>query len=312
MTLVLAAAAIYVVISLLLGKVSVLADDLRYGRPRTTQIDAFVGHEETAGLPTHLMAINLNRQVMVIELPGGEAAKTRTLSGPYLFGANEELTPLQLHLQDLDGDGKPDLLLDIRQEQLGVFESRWSVSPANAGGAGGATAWERAMSAGRAPRQRKKPDLEPRTPLFEVRDNVLPRPPRPIETILGDWAIYRIASAARHVVRCLSYVPPSWNSSPLTSKQIIRHLSRTRLCRNIIRRRRLQRGQHATSCGPPMCRAQNSIAPCATRLPSYESYPQWEAPIARGAWPAARAAAVGGARVRFTDLDVSAKPQDFY
>src|SRR3954463_22285 len=117
-TLVLAAAAIYVVISLLLGKVSVLADDLRYGRPRTTQIDAFVGHEETTGQPTHLMAINLNRQVMVIELPGGEAAKARTLSGPYLFGANEELTPLHLHLQDLDGDGKPDLLLDIRQEQL--------------------------------------------------------------------------------------------------------------------------------------------------------------------------------------------------
>jgi hypothetical protein len=117
-TLILAAAAIYVVVSLLLGKVSVLVDDLRYGRPRTMQIDAFVGHEETTGQPTHLMAINLNRQVMVIELPGGEAAKARTLSGPYLFGANEELTPLQLHLQDLDGDGKPDLLLDIRQEQL--------------------------------------------------------------------------------------------------------------------------------------------------------------------------------------------------
>jgi hypothetical protein len=117
-TLILAAAAIYVVVSLLLGKVSVLVDDLRYGRPRTTQIDAFVGHEETTGQPTHLLAINLNRQVMVIELPGGEAAKARTLSGPYLFGANEELTPLQLHLQDLDGDGKLDLLLDIRQEQL--------------------------------------------------------------------------------------------------------------------------------------------------------------------------------------------------
>src|SRR6266496_4035184 len=110
-TLLLAAAAVYVI-------VSVLIDDLRYGRPRTTQIDAFVGHEETNGQPTHLMAINLNRQIMVIELPGGEAAKARTLSGPYLFGANEELTPLQLHLQDLDGDGKPDLLLDIRQEQL--------------------------------------------------------------------------------------------------------------------------------------------------------------------------------------------------
>ncbi|HJZ48135.1 MAG TPA: hypothetical protein VKE41_13245 [Roseiflexaceae bacterium] len=117
-TLILAAVAIYVVVSLLLSKVSVLIDDLRYGRPRTTQISAFVGHEETAGQPTHLMAINLNRQVMVIELPGGDAAKARTLSGPYLFGANEDLTPLLLHVQDIDGDGQPDLLLDIRQEQL--------------------------------------------------------------------------------------------------------------------------------------------------------------------------------------------------
>jgi hypothetical protein len=117
-TLILAAVAIYVVISMLLGKVNVLIDDLRYGRPRTTQINAFVGHDETTGQPTHLIAINLNRQVMVIELPGGDATKTRTLSGPYLFGANEDLTPLQLHLQDMDGDGNPDLLLDIRQEQL--------------------------------------------------------------------------------------------------------------------------------------------------------------------------------------------------
>ena len=118
LTLILAAIAIYVVVSMLLGKANVLIDDLRYGRPRTTQLNAFVGHDEANGQPTHLIAINLNRQVMVIELPGGDATKTRTLSGPYLFGANEDLTPLQLHLQDLDGDGNPDLLLDIRQEQL--------------------------------------------------------------------------------------------------------------------------------------------------------------------------------------------------
>jgi len=117
-TLILAAVAIYVVISLLLGKLNVLIDDLRYGRPRTTQLDAFVGHDEAAGQPTHLMAINLNRQVTVIELPGGDASKTRTLSGPYLFGANEDLTPLRLQVRDVDGDGQPDLLLDIRQEQL--------------------------------------------------------------------------------------------------------------------------------------------------------------------------------------------------
>jgi hypothetical protein len=116
--LILAAIAIYVVISLLVGKGHVLIDDLRYGRPRTTQLDAFVGHEEAAGQPTHLMAINLNRQAMVVELPGGDATKARTLTGPYLFGAEEDLTPLLLSLRDMDGDGKPDLLLDIRNELI--------------------------------------------------------------------------------------------------------------------------------------------------------------------------------------------------
>jgi hypothetical protein len=117
-TLILAAVAIYAVISLVVGKGRVLIDDMRYGRPRTTQIDAFVGHEEAAGQPTHIMAINLNRQALIVELPGGDASKARTITGPYLFGANEDLTPLLLSLRDMDGDGQPDLLLDIRQEQI--------------------------------------------------------------------------------------------------------------------------------------------------------------------------------------------------
>jgi hypothetical protein len=117
-TLVLAAVAIYAVVGVLVGKGHTLADDLRYGRPRTDQLDAFVGHGEANGQPTHLMAINLNRQVTIIELPGGDAIKARTFVGPYLFGAEEDLTPPRLDLRDMDGDGNVDLILDIRNEQL--------------------------------------------------------------------------------------------------------------------------------------------------------------------------------------------------
>ena len=117
-TIILAAVAIYVVVGLLVGKAHVLIDDLRYGHPRTVQLDAFVGHEETAGQPTHLMAINLNRQITIVELPGGDASKARTLAGPYLFGAEEDLTPPHLTLRDMDGDGNVDLVLDIRNEQV--------------------------------------------------------------------------------------------------------------------------------------------------------------------------------------------------
>ena len=117
-TLVLAAIAIYILVSLMLGKAQVIIDDFRYGRPRTTQLEAFVGHGEANGQPTHLLAINLNRQATIIELPGGDATQTRTIAGPYLFGANEDLTPLHLSVRDLDGDGQLDLLLDVRNEQV--------------------------------------------------------------------------------------------------------------------------------------------------------------------------------------------------
>ncbi len=95
-----------------------LLDDLRYGRPRTTHLQGFVGHAEASGQPSHFIALNLNRQVVVLELPGGDPAQVRSLPGPYLFGADEDLTPVQLALDDVDGDGANDLLINVRNEQL--------------------------------------------------------------------------------------------------------------------------------------------------------------------------------------------------
>jgi len=117
-TLLLAVLAVYALVGMLMGKLHVAVDDLRYGRPRTAQIDGFVGHDEAPDRPTHLMAINLNRQLVVIELPGGDPSKARTFAGPYLFGAEEDLTPVALSLRDMDGDGKADMLLDVRRERI--------------------------------------------------------------------------------------------------------------------------------------------------------------------------------------------------
>src|SRR2546425_1583080 len=44
-----------------------------YGRPRTFQTDAVVGHNDSAASPSHFIAINLNRHVEVIECPGGRS-----------------------------------------------------------------------------------------------------------------------------------------------------------------------------------------------------------------------------------------------
>ena len=117
-TLLLFVVAAYTLLSLLIGKLNIFLDDARYGRPRVSHVDAFVGHDEASGQPTHLMAINLNRQVFIIELPGGNPANTRTLAGPYMIGAQEDLTPVQLFVRDMDGDGQNDLLLDVRREQI--------------------------------------------------------------------------------------------------------------------------------------------------------------------------------------------------
>jgi hypothetical protein len=91
-------------------------DDLRYGFPRATQIDGFVGHGEEGGMPTHLIALNLHRQVSILEIPGADVGNVRVLAGPYLVGADGETVAPRLALQDMNGDGHADLLLQVREE----------------------------------------------------------------------------------------------------------------------------------------------------------------------------------------------------
>lgn len=118
MALALGALAAYVLIGAFIGRINGLLDDVRYGYPRTMHVQAFVGHEEGSGQPTHLIAMNLDRQVVVLELPGGDPSRVRSISGPYLFGADEHLTPVIIGVSDVDGDALPDLLLDVRRERI--------------------------------------------------------------------------------------------------------------------------------------------------------------------------------------------------
>jgi len=108
----------FIMMHLLIGRGQTWIDDLRYGRPRTVQVSAYVGHNEQAGQPSHFVAMNLNRRVIVIELPGGDSAKAQTLQGPYLFGANEDLTPVMLRVKDLNNDKKGDLVIAVKNEEI--------------------------------------------------------------------------------------------------------------------------------------------------------------------------------------------------
>ena len=93
-------------------------DDFRYGRPRTVQLSARVGHESASGLPSHFVAMNVERRVIILEMPGGDATQTRTIVGPYLFGAGEDLTPVLLRFADINDDQLPDMLVNVKQEEM--------------------------------------------------------------------------------------------------------------------------------------------------------------------------------------------------
>ncbi len=86
-------------------------NDLHYGRPRTFQIDAYVGHNEAPGMPSHFLAVNLHGRIEIIELPGGDASHARIYIGPQLYGSDADLIPVTLSFIDVNGDHKLDMII---------------------------------------------------------------------------------------------------------------------------------------------------------------------------------------------------------
>lgn len=118
LTVLLSLVALILMANSMIAWAQIKIDDLRYGRPRTMQLSGFVGHNEAAGVPTQFVAMNLNRRVVVFEIPGGDVGQTRTLTGPYLFGANEDLTPVRLRLQNVNADQQADLIVSVKNEEI--------------------------------------------------------------------------------------------------------------------------------------------------------------------------------------------------
>ena len=101
-------------------------DDIRYGNPRTYQTNAMVGHGNDSPLhPTHFIAINLNRQAIVVEFPAGNPSGAQSYVVPYyILGQGGDLTPITLEFRDVTADSKPDMIIHIHlqtQDQTFVF-----------------------------------------------------------------------------------------------------------------------------------------------------------------------------------------------
>lgn len=110
--------------TILLGAVNWVGttwDDLHYGRPRTVQIDAVVGHNDSPANPSHFIAVNLHSHIEIIEIAGGDPAHTRMYIGPQLYGSNNnDLVPVTLSFADVNGDHKPDMIISF-QNSRAVF-----------------------------------------------------------------------------------------------------------------------------------------------------------------------------------------------
>jgi hypothetical protein len=107
-------------------------DDATYGRPRTFQVDAVVGHGDSPENPSHFLAVNYRRHILIMEMPGGDAAKMKVYLGPVLIGDGQDLTPVTLTFEDVNGDGKPDMLVHIGDQTI-VFLNDGAFRPQKPG-----------------------------------------------------------------------------------------------------------------------------------------------------------------------------------
>jgi hypothetical protein len=111
------------------GWVGKTLDDIHYGYPRTYQTDAFVGHNETSGIPSHFIAINLHGHIEVIEFPGGDASHARIYMGPQLYTSGSDLIPATLTFADLNGNHLQDMIINVQGSQIVFINDQGQFRP---------------------------------------------------------------------------------------------------------------------------------------------------------------------------------------
>src|SRR5712692_6156105 len=123
----------WVLLSLLSAWWQVTQDNWHYGRPRTFQTDAVVGHNDSVAHPSHFLVLNLSRQIEIVEFPGGDASKGKIYLGPTLIGAGEDLAVVTLTFKDVNGDGIPDMILNVQESHFIFINDHGQFRPAKPG-----------------------------------------------------------------------------------------------------------------------------------------------------------------------------------
>jgi hypothetical protein len=98
-------------------------DSLHYGMPRTFQMDAVVGHQDSAAHPSHFLALNLGGHLSVIEMQGGDLSKTVIYAGPIIYGQGADLVAVTLSVAH-DQQGKPELVLHYQNNEVILYDGK--------------------------------------------------------------------------------------------------------------------------------------------------------------------------------------------
>jgi hypothetical protein len=113
-----AALALWLIFSSLLAWGIGKYNDIVYGYPRYFQTDAVVGHNDSPAHPSHLIALNLHGQVIVIELPGGDPTRSYDYVGPSMIANGDDRIPITLTFSDVHHNGKPDMVVHIQDREF--------------------------------------------------------------------------------------------------------------------------------------------------------------------------------------------------
>lgn len=99
---------------LVVGCAQIALDDWHYGRPRTAQVDAYVGHELAGQPPSHFLALNNRGRVEIVELPGNDPTRARIFLGPQLSGIHADLAPVTLRFVDPHHTSYPAMIVQVQ------------------------------------------------------------------------------------------------------------------------------------------------------------------------------------------------------
>ena len=113
---------------------NVTQDDWHYGRPRTFQIDAVVGHNnDSLSSPSHFIAMNFRSHIQIIEFPAGDTTKAKIYQGLPLYGDGQDLAVVTLMFKDVNGDGKPDMIINVANTHIAYINDGGQFRPLKPG-----------------------------------------------------------------------------------------------------------------------------------------------------------------------------------